>query len=77
MPSFGANPNVVCYLDSIYVYLRARSHGKLDRGRPVKHAGKTEAGKAETDCMGFDGHEDNLSVRCEHTLRYLSFWRRA
>ena len=54
MPSFGTDRNVMCYLDDIYVYLRARSDGKLGGGRPEKHVDKpTAAAKAETACMGF------------------------
>ena len=26
MPAFGTNPNVACYMDDIYVYLRARAN---------------------------------------------------
>jgi methanol metabolism-related c-type cytochrome len=37
MPSFGENKNVMCYMDPIYIYLRARSTGALGRGRPDKH----------------------------------------
>jgi methanol metabolism-related c-type cytochrome len=54
MPSFGTDANVMCYLDDIFVYLRARTDGKLGRGRPDKHVDKpVSAAKAETDCMGF------------------------
>jgi methanol metabolism-related c-type cytochrome len=54
MPSFGADRNVMCYLDDIYVYLRARSDGRLGAGRPEKHVEKpAAAAKAETACMGF------------------------
>jgi hypothetical protein len=54
MPSFGTDPKVMCYLDDIFVYLRARSDGKLDRGRPERHVDKpASAAKAETACMGF------------------------
>jgi methanol metabolism-related c-type cytochrome len=54
MPSFGTDPNVMCYLDDIFVYLRARTDGKLDRGRPEKHVDKpASAAKSETTCMGF------------------------
>ncbi len=35
MPAFGTNPNVMCYLDDIYAYLRARSDGVIGRGRPA------------------------------------------
>jgi methanol metabolism-related c-type cytochrome len=53
MPSFGQNKNVVCYLDDIYVYLRARANGAIPRGRPPKHEDKPEsAKKAENECMG-------------------------
>lgn len=52
MPSFGQNKNVVCYLDDIYVYLRARANDAIGRGRPDKHEEKPpEAAKAESDCM--------------------------
>jgi methanol metabolism-related c-type cytochrome len=53
MPSFGTDPNVMCYLDDIFVYLRARSVGALGRGRPQKHADKSKsAEEAENNCMG-------------------------
>ena len=53
MPSFGDNKNVVCYLDDIYVYLRARAHDAVGRVRPAKHEDKTPAiQKAEDSCMG-------------------------
>src|SRR5688572_12604573 len=32
MPAFGTNPNVMCYLDDIYAYLKARSDGVVGRG---------------------------------------------
>lgn len=53
MPSFGKNKNVVCFLDDIYIYLRARSNGAVGRGRPEKHEPKPAAWtKAEDNCMG-------------------------
>jgi methanol metabolism-related c-type cytochrome len=53
MPAFGDNKNVVCYLDDIYVYLRARASDAVGRGRPAKHEDKTPAvQKAEDACMG-------------------------
>src|SRR5690242_21193026 len=33
MPAFGANKNVMCYIDDIYVYLRARANNAVPRGR--------------------------------------------
>src|SRR5262249_40451447 len=54
MPAFGTNPNVMCYLDDIYVYLRARANDALARGRPAKHEDKSPAAtQAEETCMGF------------------------
>ena len=53
MPSFAENRNVMCYLDDIYVYLRARADGALPRGRPETHDPKPQSAKdAETACMG-------------------------
>jgi methanol metabolism-related c-type cytochrome len=53
MPAFGANRNVMCYLDDIYVYLRARANDAVARGRPAKHEEKSDAAaKAESSCMG-------------------------
>lgn len=53
MPAFGTNKNVMCYLDDIYVYLRARSDGALGRGRPQSHEAKSkEATDFENSCMG-------------------------
>ena len=54
MPSFGDNKNVQCYINDIYVYIRARSLGELDRQRPSKHEEKpTDYTDAETACLGF------------------------
>jgi methanol metabolism-related c-type cytochrome len=53
MPAFGDNPNVACYMDDLYVYLRARSNEAWGRARPSKHEDKTEAYiAAEDSCMG-------------------------
>ncbi|WP_461357300.1 c-type cytochrome, methanol metabolism-related [Bradyrhizobium sp. USDA 4454] len=53
MPAFGDNPNVACYMDDLYVYLRARANNAVGRVRPAKHEDKSEAyGKAEDACMG-------------------------
>ena len=54
MPSFGANPNVMCYLDDIYTYLRARGTDAVPRGRPADKVAKSDAyDAAEKSCMGF------------------------
>jgi len=53
MPSFGTNKNVMCYLDDIYVYLKAVGSGAIPRGRPAEKADKPAAfTEAENACMG-------------------------
>ena len=53
MPAFGDNPNVMCYLDDIYIYLRARGADAVGRARPGKHDDKPAAAQqAEDACMG-------------------------
>jgi methanol metabolism-related c-type cytochrome len=53
MPAFGNNPNVACYMDDLYVYLRARSVDAVGRVRPSKHEDKPPSyQKAEAECMG-------------------------
>lgn len=42
MPSLGDNPNVMCYLDDIYVYLKARGADAVPRGRPAKKEKKSD-----------------------------------
>jgi methanol metabolism-related c-type cytochrome len=53
MPAFGTNRNVMCYIDDIYIYLRARANDAIGRERPEKHADKPqEFAKQEDACMG-------------------------
>ena len=53
MPSFATNVNVMCFIDDIYVYLRARANDAVGRVRPEKHDDRPEAfAKAEGACMG-------------------------
>lgn len=53
MPAFGTNMNVMCYLDDIYIYLRAVGSGEIPRGRPADRADKPDAfTEAENACMG-------------------------
>ena len=53
MPAFGTSANVMCYLDDIFVYLRARANDAVGRGRPEKHAEKPAAASAAEDtCFG-------------------------
>ena len=43
MPAFGDNPNVACYMDDLYVYLRARANDAVGRVRPPKREDKPDA----------------------------------
>ena len=53
MPSFATNVNVMCFIDDIYVYLRARANNAIPGDRPPSHEDKPEAAKqAETSCTG-------------------------
>ena len=53
MPAEGANPNIMCFLDDIYAYLKGRSDGVIGRGRP-EHEPVTQAVKDQGDaCLGF------------------------
>ncbi|MGR3562372.1 MAG: c-type cytochrome, methanol metabolism-related [Heliomarina sp.] len=53
MPAFGENPNVMCYLDDIYVYLKARGAGAVERGRPAKKESKSDVIREdENACLG-------------------------
>jgi methanol metabolism-related c-type cytochrome len=53
MPALGDNPNVACYMDDLYVYLRARAHDSVGRVRPAKKEDKPDAyTEAEKSCMG-------------------------
>lgn len=53
MPAFGDNKNVYCYIDDLYIYLRARAVGAIPRGRPPKRADKPQTAKDyEASCMG-------------------------
>ena len=53
MPAFGDNPNVMCYLQDIYVYLLARGVDALPRGRPGKKEAKSDVIREdENACLG-------------------------
>lgn len=53
MPSFGDNPNVMCYLDDIYVYMKARGAEVVPRGRPAKKEAKSDVIREdENNCLG-------------------------
>lgn len=55
MPALGDNKNVMCYIDDLYVYLRARSTDALPGGRisaDQRDDKSKEAGEAEKACLG-------------------------
>ncbi|MBX9861749.1 MAG: c-type cytochrome, methanol metabolism-related [Hyphomicrobium sp.] len=55
MPALGDNPNVMCYIDDLYIYLRARSTDALQGGRlsADQRAEKPkEAQEYEKSCTG-------------------------
>jgi methanol metabolism-related c-type cytochrome len=53
MPSFGSNENVMCYIDDLFIYLKARADGAVPRGRPAKREDKPAmATKNEDSCLG-------------------------
>jgi methanol metabolism-related c-type cytochrome len=53
MPELGLDKNVMCFIDDIYVYLKARSDDAVGRGRPRAHDAKPKAWQeAEDSCMG-------------------------
>jgi methanol metabolism-related c-type cytochrome len=52
MPAFGHNKNVMCFIDDLYIYLKARADGAFGRDRPQKQEPKPDAArKAEQDCF--------------------------
>jgi methanol metabolism-related c-type cytochrome len=53
MPSFGEDKNIMCYLDDIYTYIKARSLGIMPPGRPnAREDISDEARKAADECTG-------------------------
>ena len=53
MPAFGENVNVMCFVDDIYAYLKARADGVIGRGRPRKKQAKPQDAKErDAACMG-------------------------
>ncbi|ODN69518.1 c-type cytochrome, methanol metabolism-related [Methylobrevis pamukkalensis] len=53
MPAWGTDLNVMCYIDDIYVYLRARSDGAVGRGEPKRPPVDKAAKDAAYSCLGF------------------------
>jgi methanol metabolism-related c-type cytochrome len=54
MPALGDNKNVMCYIDDLYVYIKARASGDLPGGRlsPDQRAEKPQAAKDyENSCL--------------------------
>jgi methanol metabolism-related c-type cytochrome len=53
MPALGDNKNVMCYVDDIYVYIKALSDGAIERGRPKARVDKTAVqNENEKACTG-------------------------
>ena len=53
MPALGDNKNVMCYVDDIYVYLKALSDGAVGRGRPKGRDDKPQAANDyDKSCFG-------------------------
>ncbi len=53
MPALGDNPNVMCYINDIYVYLKARGTDAIPRGRPGKKEPKSDVIREdENACLG-------------------------
>jgi len=52
MPAFGENLNVMCFIDDLYAYLKARSDGALGRGRPKKEPKPADAKERDDACFG-------------------------
>jgi methanol metabolism-related c-type cytochrome len=53
MPSLGMDKNVMCFIDDIYTYLKARSDDAVARGRPPSKEAKPKAWEdAMNICMG-------------------------
>ena len=53
MPAWGEDPNVMCSMDAIYIYLRARTDGVVGRGEPKRIANNKPAQEEEYNCLGF------------------------
>ena len=56
MPTFGLNKNVMCFVDDIYVYPKARASGSLGRARPARNTTLSPGGArdATTRAWGLD-----------------------
>lgn len=53
MPALGDNKNVMCYIDDIYIYVKALSDEAIPRGRPGGRVDKTAVqGENEKACAG-------------------------
>ena len=53
MPAFGSDRNIMCYIDDIYTYIKARSTDAMPPGRPNSREDVApETQKAANDCTG-------------------------
>ena len=71
MPAFGDNPNVACYMDDLYVYLRARANDAVGRMRPGKHENKpaTRTPRPKMAAWGSSERMDAPTTACLMVLR--------
>ena len=53
MPAFGSNRDVMCYIDDIYTYIKARSDNAAPPGRPPGRADISDVAKKNAkECIG-------------------------
>ena len=52
-PAFGTNPLVMCFVDDLFVYLRARAVGALGPGMPARQQAQPETAREDAAfCLG-------------------------
>ena len=68
MPAFGTNANVMCFLDDIYAYLRARSDGVIGRGRP-EHEPVTQAVRTKKTLVSASPHPTDTPTMLTHACK--------
>ena len=69
MPSFGTNLNVMCYLDDIYVYLKAVGAEAIPRGRPPERADKPASYRRGRECLHGASRASAAAVAAAVALR--------
>ena len=72
MPSFANNVNVMCFLDDIYVYLRARANNAIPGGRPAE--ARRQAGGRESGRGQLYGHQMTRTRENRRAATHASRW---